>query len=98
MTRSLFEPATSRSTCTSAFDARVKFHAYNSESGASSNSFSPKSPPLCTEGDSADRIQSLILLSLNLVDNPRRDKTGLREFRPGLTQTGLCCHRRRLEV
>ena len=29
---------------------------------------------------------------------PRRVKTGLRGFRPGLTQTGLCGHRRWLEV
>ena len=29
---------------------------------------------------------------------PRREKTGLRNFRPGLTQTGLCSYRSRLEA
>ena len=29
---------------------------------------------------------------------PRREKTGLRGFRPGLTQTGLYSHRSRLEA
>ena len=29
---------------------------------------------------------------------PRSEKTGLRGFRPGLTQTGLCNHRRWLEA
>ena len=29
---------------------------------------------------------------------PRCEKTGLRDFRPGQTQTGLCSHRRWLEA
>ena len=29
---------------------------------------------------------------------PRREKTGFRGFRPGLTQTDLYCHRSRLEA
>ena len=31
-------------------------------------------------------------------NEPRYEKTGLRGFRPGPTQTGLCNHRRWLEV
>ena len=31
-------------------------------------------------------------------NEPRCEKTGLRGFRPGPTQTGLCSHRRRLEA
>ena len=35
----------------------------------------------------------------NIVTNePRRQKTGLWGFRPGLTQTGLCSHRKWLET
>ena len=32
------------------------------------------------------------------INEPRCEKTGLRGFRPGPTQTGLCSHRRRLEA
>ena len=32
------------------------------------------------------------------VNEPRSEKTGLRGFRPGPTQTGLYSHRRRLEA
>ena len=32
------------------------------------------------------------------IYEPRREKTGLRGFRPGLTQTGLYSHRSRLEA
>ena len=32
------------------------------------------------------------------ITEPRREKTGLRGFRPGLTQTGLYSHRSRLEA
>ena len=31
-------------------------------------------------------------------NEPRYQKTGLQGFRPGLTHTGLCSHRRWLEV
>ena len=39
-------------------------------------------------------------LSVNLGKSyePRCEKTGLRGFRPGLTQTGLCSQRRWLEA
>ena len=33
-----------------------------------------------------------------LTTQPRSEKTGLRGFRPGPTQTGLCSHRRWLEA
>ena len=33
-----------------------------------------------------------------LINEPRREKTNLRGFRPGLTQTGLCNHRIWLEA
>ena len=32
------------------------------------------------------------------INEPRCEKTGLRGFRPGLTQTGLYSHRRWLEA
>ena len=32
------------------------------------------------------------------IFEPRCEKTGLRGFRPGPTQTGPCSHRRRLEA
>ena len=34
----------------------------------------------------------------NTIFEPRREKTGLRGFRPGLTQTRLYSHRRWLEA
>ena len=36
-----------------------------------------------------------VIITLN---EPRREKTGLRGFRPGPTQTGLYSHRSRLEA
>ena len=33
-----------------------------------------------------------------IKDEPHCEKTGLRGFRPGLTKTGLCSHRRVLEA
>ena len=33
-----------------------------------------------------------------IQNEPRSEKTGLRGFPPGLTQTGLCNHIRRLEA
>ena len=39
-----------------------------------------------------------MLYSLNMLSEPRREKTGLRGFRPGSTQAGLCSHRRLLET
>ena len=39
---------------------------------------------------------SLVYMSINF--EPRFEKTGLRGFRPGLTQTGLYSHRRWLEA
>ena len=38
------------------------------------------------------------LLSKDLVNEPRREKTGLRGFRPGPTQTGLYKLRKELEA
>ena len=35
---------------------------------------------------------------LSILSEPRREKTGLRGFRPGLTQTDLYSHRSRLET
>ena len=53
-------------------------------------------------------IISLLTISLRGVSNkhcllpffiePRSEKTGLRGFQPGPTQTGLYCHRRWLEA
>ena len=37
------------------------------------------------------------MIALN-PDEPRREKTGLQCFRPGLTQTDLYSHRSRLEA
>ena len=37
-------------------------------------------------------------LMLFLQNEPRREKTGLRGFRPGPTQTGLYSHRRWVEA
>ena len=37
-------------------------------------------------------------MSSPAINEPRREKTGLRGFRPGLTQTELYSHRRRLDV
>ena len=45
---------------------------------------------------------SVLLLAFNFLKSglyePRSEKTGLRDFRPGLTQTGLYRHRRWLEA
>ena len=38
-----------------------------------------------------------MLLCSHIIE-PRSEKTGLRGFRPGPTQTGLCSHRRWLEA
>ena len=38
------------------------------------------------------------MLFLSWINGPRCEKTGLRGFRPGLTQTGLYSHRRWLEA
>ena len=35
---------------------------------------------------------------LNLTKQPRQEKTGLRDFRPGLTKPGLYRHRKRLKA
>ena len=40
----------------------------------------------------------LLLIFCENTNEPRCEKTSFRGFRPGLTQTGLCSHRRRLEV
>ena len=36
--------------------------------------------------------------SIKTLVEPHCEKTGLRDFRPGLTQTRLCSHRRWLEA
>ena len=43
-------------------------------------------------------VLSPIDLDNQCVYEPRREKTGLRGFRPGLTQTNLYIHRRRIEA
>ena len=41
----------------------------------------------------------ILVLQLKKMHNePRREKTGLRDFQPGPTQTGLCSHRAWLEA
>ena len=40
----------------------------------------------------------VFVMQVSLVNEPRSEKTGLRGFRPGPTQTGLCSHRRWLEA
>ena len=35
-----------------------------------------------------------LYVSIIISYEPGREKTGLRDFRPGLTQTGLCSRRR----
>ena len=42
------------------------------------------------------RVSAHILMYF--INEPRCEKTGLRGFRPGPTQTGLYCHRRWLEA
>ena len=42
--------------------------------------------------------QKTCFLETQLIFEPRSEKTGLRGFRPGLTQTGLYSHRRWLEA
>ena len=39
----------------------------------------------------------LLAQALQLLFEPRREKTALRDFRPGPTQTGLYSHRRKLD-
>ena len=46
---------------------------------------------------SAWRIE-IVLIWASLIFESRCEKTGLRGFRPGPTQTGLYSHRRRLEA
>ena len=41
---------------------------------------------------------SLYLTRLFRIFEPRREKTGLRGFRPGPTQTGMYSHRKELEA
>ena len=38
------------------------------------------------------------IMRKHLTNEPRREKTGLRDFRPGLTQTDLYSHRSGLEA
>ena len=40
----------------------------------------------------------LIFSDQSLLFEPRSEKNGLRGFRPGPTQTGLCSHKRKLEA
>ena len=40
----------------------------------------------------------LLCISFYVLYEPRREKTGLRGFRPGLTQTGLCKLRKELDA
>ena len=37
-------------------------------------------------------------MSILMIHEPRREKTGIRDFRPATTQTGMYSHRRRLEA
>ena len=41
---------------------------------------------------------TLTVLKQIVIVEPRREKTGLRGFRPGLTQTDLYKHRKELEA
>ena len=43
-------------------------------------------------------ISLILVLCQSFTNRPRSEKTGLRGFRPGPTQTGLYSHRRRLEA
>ena len=43
-------------------------------------------------------ITSLVAGTAGTIYEPRSEKTGLRGFRPGPTQTGLYSHRRWLEA
>ena len=43
-------------------------------------------------------IVIVILWFTTLSNEPRREKTGLRNFRPDLTQTNLYSHRKELEA
>ena len=47
-----------------------------------------------------DPTQNLLFETKNnmIQNEPRCEKTGLRGFRPGLTQTELCSHRRWLDA
>ena len=46
--------------------------------------------------ENGENIGALYILTSSYIE-PRSEKTGLRGFRPGPTQTGLCSHRRWLE-
>ena len=43
-------------------------------------------------------VALLMVLESAIIIEPRREKTGLRDFRPGPTQTGLYSHRSKLEA
>ena len=45
----------------------------------------------------SENIRNAFLYVLSIFE-PRCEKTGLRGFRPGPTQTGLCSHRKWLEA
>ena len=63
-------------------------------------------PDLPTTTDILRAYESLLFLSLHykfdktntFIFEPQREKTGLRGFRPGPTQTDLYSHRSRLEA
>ena len=49
------------------------------------------------EATSLEFVSSQVFITPDNIE-PRREKTGLRGFRPGLTQTELYSHRKRLEA
>ena len=57
--------------------------------------------PICTPTRSqllSGRYQVLFAFDSKMINEPVREKTGFRGFRPVLTQTGLYSHRRWLEA
>ena len=60
----------------------------NNFQGENLDSNKPKA--LCKK----NQVIEIVVISIE----PRREKTGLRDFRPGLTQTNLYSHRSRLEA
>ena len=53
---------------------------------------------LITISKSLQEMFSVLSTFVGLLSEPRREKPGLRDFRPGPTQTGLYSHRKWLEA
>ena len=52
----------------------------------------------CPASDDYDASGGKLVIPTEMMNEPRCEKTGLRGFRPGLTQTWLYSHRKWLEA